>query len=131
MDIKLILGLIWPFFKEAIFGRSIDPNKDANKEKSIHQKVIDFFMKSYRATSALIIFSIIAFFVSVISVKKIASIAITREQIPDAAEVVESKPQKHQKPDDSTDDVKSVESGDINVEDSRQEILTRIRNMKS
>ena len=120
MIFKIISSLLFPFFKEAIFGRNIDPDVDRVSKKSISQKITDFFMRSHRATSSLIIFSLLALFTCVISIKKIASIAIAKEPLCQDGAGAGITAQ-------SVVDIKNPLAIPDNVEDTRREIIHRLK----
>lgn len=119
MDFKILLGLLWPFLKEALFGRSVDP--DDGGKKNFYHRVTDFFMNSHRATSALILVAILAIFVSAVSVRKLSILALNRETSTDTVpRAVDEKPVKELKPDQ--DGVSSY-----TVELKKREIADRIK----
>ena len=120
MIFRIISSLLFPFFKEAIFGRNVDPDVDRVSKKSIYQKITDFFMRSHRATSSLIIFSLLALFTCVISIKKIASIAIAKEPLCQDSAGAGITAQ-------SVVDVKNPLAIPDNVEDTRREIIHRLK----
>lgn len=122
MDIRILIGLIAPFFKEALFGRNIDPDTNNRAEKSISQRIIDFFMKSHRATSFLIILVSTSLFINVIAIKKISAIAITKES-------KDKQPKNKEllkKPTDTSSGTVEVDGDSLEV--SRKRIMDRIGN---
>lgn len=126
MVFKILIGLLWPFIKEVLFGRSDDEqNKKVVKKKLAH-RITDFFMKSHRATSALILFSAASLVVTVISIRKVTAIALYRENTANTSQIEDIKDRVYQKPDDKIEITMGEED---HLENTRNNIIQRLENL--